>query len=226
MRHLARSRCASALALALYSGCLLARQHAAAQGAPPSAAAATDVVKQLLAQAHALQAKGRMDQAADAYQKVLRSQPENIEALEALGVWHAKAGRADQARGYLSTLERAAAGSAAEAHVRAALTVGKDFDSLLARARDEVKAGRLNAAVPLYEQAFGGAAPPANLALEYYQTLGGTDAGWTRAREGLEKHIAANPNDTAAKLALAQHLTYREPSRREGIDQLRALAKE
>jgi cellulose synthase operon protein C len=80
--------------------------------------------------------------------------------------------------------------------------------------------------VTLYEQAFGGAAPPNQLALEYYQTLGGTEAGWTRARDGLASYTAANPQDNPAKLALAQHLTYREPSRREGIDQLRALSKE
>jgi cellulose synthase operon protein C len=216
MWHLDRSRCGSVKALALYL--VLAVSHAAAQG--------SDVVSQLIAQAQAFQAKGRMDQAAEAYQKVLRSQPENIEALEALGVWHAKAGRTDQARSLLATLEKVAPGSPAAGRLKAALSVGKDFDGLLARARDEVKAGRLAAAVPLYEQAFGGAAPPPNVALEYYQTLGGTEAGWTRARDGLASFSAANPNNAAAKLALAQHLTYREPSRRDGIDQLRTLAKD
>lgn len=221
MRYLDRARCASVLALALHLG---TATRAAAQTPPPTAA--SEVVNTLLSQAHAFQAKGRMDQAAEAYEKILRSQPEHVEALETLGVWHAKASRTEQARGMLSTLERVAPGSQATGRLRAALSVGKDFDGLVSLARDAVKAGRLEAAVPLYEQAFGGASPPANLALEYYQTLGGTEAGWSRAREGLTSYSGSNPNDLTAKLALAQHLTYREPSRREGIEQLRALAKQ
>jgi tetratricopeptide (TPR) repeat protein len=214
-------RCAWAVTVSIWllgqAGFGPAREHAFAQA---------DVVDQLLAQARAWQAKGRMDKAIEAFQKVLLSQPEHPEALEAVGLFYANTGQTKQARELLASLQRVAAGSPGAARLRAALDIGKDFDLVIQQARAAVHAGRLSQAVPLYEHAFGAAAPPDRFALEYYQTLGGTEAGWEQARTGLTSFVRQHPDRVDAKLALAQHLSYREFSRREGIEQLRALAKQ
>src|SRR3989344_6071625 len=65
---------------------------------------------------------------------------------------------------------------------------------------------------------------PRPLALEYYQTLGATAGGWDEARRGLNRLAQESPEDPQIALALAQHLTYRESTRREGIAQLARLA--
>jgi tetratricopeptide (TPR) repeat protein len=61
--------------------------------------------------------------------------------------------------------------------------------------------------------------------LEYYQTLGGTPGGWDEARRGLEGLAQQSPDDPVVALALAEHLTYRESTRRQGIAQLARLAE-
>lgn len=133
-----------------------------------AAAAQEDPVKLLVDQGRYWQERGRSDRAAEAWQKILRLNPNQPEALYGMGVAEAEAGRADSARTYLERLKKA---------------------------------------------------------LEYYQTLGGTAQGWEEARKGLEQLARANPSDNRAQLALAQHLTYREATRRDGIRQLEALSK-
>src|SRR5690606_34518256 len=79
-------------------------------------------------------------------------------------------------------------------------------------------------ATSTYRAALGSQEPTGPLALEYYQTLGGTSGGWDEARRGLERLARESPDDAKISLALAQHLTYRESTRREGIAQLARLA--
>src|SRR5262249_5913139 len=92
------------------------------------------------------------------------------------------------------------------------------------QARELARSGKAEEAVQRYQQAAGGTTPEGDLALEYYQTLGGTAQGWDAARQGLERIAKANPDDARAQLALAQHLTYRDGTRREGIRQLQRLS--
>ena len=55
------------------------------------------------------------------------------------------------------------------------------------QARDQARAGQAEQAVGSYQAALGNQAPTGPLALEYYQTLGGTNEGWDEARVGLER---------------------------------------
>ncbi|MGV7247140.1 tetratricopeptide repeat protein, partial [Caballeronia sp. M23-90] len=48
--------------------------------------------------------------------------------------------------------------------------------------------------------------------------------GWDQARQGLTQLAKQNPNDPRYTLALAQHLTYRDTTRREGIARLAQLS--
>ena len=79
-------------------------------------------------------------------------------------------------------------------------------------------------AVAAYQEAFGGAVPDNALGIEYYQTLSATPDGWGKAREGLQTMLLRHPEDAHLNFALAQLETYREQSRRAGIDRLAAIA--
>ena len=191
------------------------------------AAAATaqeDPVKLLVDQGKYWQERGRSDRAAEAWQKILRLNPAQPEALYGMGVAEAEAGRPDGARTYLERLKKAQPNSPLVARLTQVISSG-GVTQQVEQARQLARSGQSEEAVKRYQQAAGGAVPQGNLALEYYQTLGGTAQGWEEARKGLEQLARANPSDNRALLALAQHLTYRESTRRDGIRQLEALSK-
>ncbi|WP_420998163.1 cellulose synthase subunit BcsC-related outer membrane protein [Cupriavidus sp. 30B13] len=189
-----------------------------------AAAAQEDPVRLLVDQGKYWQERGRGDRAAEAWQKILRLNPGQPDALYGMGVAEAEAGRADSARGYLERLKKAQPGSPQIARLTQIID-GGGAGQQVEQARQLARSGQSEEAVKRYQQAAGGAAPQGDLALEYYQTLGGTAQGWDEARKGLEQLARANPSDNRAQLALAQHLTYREATRREGIRQLEALSK-
>src|SRR5690606_27026444 len=54
--------------------------------------------------------------------------------------------------------------------------------------------------------------------------LAATQAGWEAARQGLERLTREDPGNVQVRLALAETLTYREATRREGLRQLQGLA--
>ncbi|WP_231908142.1 cellulose biosynthesis protein BcsC [Cupriavidus sp. USMAHM13] len=192
-----------------------------------SAAAQEDPVKLLTDQGKFWQARGRSDRAIEAWQKILRLDPNQPDALYGMGVAELEAGRADSARTYLDRLRKAKPDSPLAGRLDQAIRNGGSAGTRqqVEQARQLARAGQSEEAVKRYQQAAGGAAPQGDLALEYYQTLGGTAQGWEQARKGLEQLVRDNPGDVRAQLALAQHLTYRENTRREGIRQLEALSK-
>ncbi|WP_039730880.1 tetratricopeptide repeat protein, partial [Pseudoxanthomonas sp. GW2] len=166
---------------------------------------------------------GREDLAADAWRKLLAVDPNQPDALLGLGLIDLNQGRRAEAQRRLAQLQSAHPDAPQTTRLRMALGGGGGGTSQLQAARRAAAAGRYAEAVRAYDQAFGNAAPPDDLALEYYQVLAGTPDGWERARDGLRR-LAGNNPAPAVSLALGQVLTYREPTRREGITRLRALA--
>ena len=206
------------LCLALAGGAIPA---ARAQETPPQEGGA---LEQLLENVRYWQARGRPDKAAEAWRKVLKSDPTHAEALAELCLFAARAGRADDAKGYLERLRKAHPGHARIAGLEQALGLGARYDDLLAKARAAVKSGHITEGLELYRKLFGGQPPTGGVGLEYYQTLGGTAGGWETARAGLERLLGENPKDGRFALAYARHLTYVEATRRDGLDRLEALA--
>ena len=88
-----------------------------------------------------------------------------------------------------------------------------------------VKAGKNDEAAAamrtLYPQGppYGG-----ELAIEYYDVVGNTAAGWEEATVGLEKLVKASPDDLSYQLALAKQLTRRTEARNRGLKMFAALA--
>lgn len=179
-------------------------------------------VAQLTRQAQYWEQQGRADLAADTWRKLLAVDANNADALLGLGLAAVSASRTAEANQRLQQLQQRHPNSAQFRRLQTAIRTGNTADQRLPNARRAAAAGNNAEAVRLYEASFEGSNPPASVALEYYQALAGTDAGWTRARDGLRRLHSAGGNPRAS-LAYAQVLTYRAPSRREGINLLRGL---
>lgn len=178
--------------------------------------------RQLVDQARHWQQISRDDLAAGAWQKLLRANSNHPEALIRLGLLEARAGHVPQAE---ELYQRAAQLSPAPdglSELEAALRVGRNA-AVIEAARKQAQAGQPEQAASTYRSALGTTKPTGQLGLEYYQTLGGTAAGWEEGRRGLQELVQKNPGNQRYALALARHLTYQESTRREGIRQLIAL---
>lgn len=191
----------------------------------PSWSAAAAVPQALIEQAQFWEQRGENTRALESWQRVLAADANNVLALGRLAVLNATAGDPAAAQRYLERLRGVAPDSPAIAQAQAVLRGDAGAVSPLERARVAARAGRSAEAVTAYREAFGGSTPTDDrVALEYYETLAGTQDGWTQAREGLAALVARDAADSRAALSYARVLTYREPSRREGIAKLAALA--
>ena len=185
---------------------------------------AQDPARILVEQGQYWQSQGNSERAIEAWQKLLRMQPGQPTALYGLARAELDAKRTDGAVRYLEQLRRASPGNALVARLEQEITLARNSGQLQT-ARQQARSGQASQAVENYQAALGGQVPTGPLALEYYQTLGSTSGGWEEARRGLERLAQESPNDAKIALSLAQHLTYREATRRQGIGQLAQLAE-
>ncbi|QEI07025.1 tetratricopeptide repeat protein [Pigmentiphaga aceris] len=188
-----------------------------------NAAYAQDPINVLIEQGQYWQSRGNGQRAAEAWQKLLRLNATQADALYGMATVELEAKRPEAARDYLAQLKRAHPGSPLVAQLEQAINLGGN-PRQLEDARQLARSGESTQAIAAYQQALGGKPPQGRLALEYYQTLGGTPQGWDEARQGLERLARESPNDSQIALALAQHLTYRENTRRDGIQRLAELS--
>ncbi|PWH26324.1 cellulose synthase, partial [Xanthomonas euvesicatoria] len=197
--------------------------------AAPAAHAQTSAAQQLVEQGNYWHDQGRDDLAADTWKKLLGIDPDQPDALLGLAQINLAQGRQSEARKRLQQLEGAHPQSPQAQRLRVAIgargSSNAGEDSNLRNARRAASAGHYVEAARSYEAAFAGKSPPPNLALEYYQSLAGTPTGWERARDGLRRLQSSDPGNPSVQLALAQVLSYRDPTRRDGIAQLRTLAQ-
>jgi len=208
---------------------ILAIQGLAVLAALPVAAQSTSVTagnvnQQLVDQARYWEDRGRYDLAKESWLKLLRIVPDDAAALNGLAMAEALSGRPAAAQEYLDQLRAAHPNDAHIASIEDAISNASINGAALDKARALAQDGRYDEAVEVYQQIFGGQKPTGRVALEYYQTLAGATGGWAPARTGLEQLVRDYPGDPVYKLALAQHLTYEEETRREGIEDLRALS--
>lgn len=191
--------------------------------AAPQAQAQDDAARILVEQGNHWLSRGDFKRAAEAWNKLLTIDPNHVQALHGLGMIEVETGHPEAAQSYLARLQAHHPNAAHTARLRQAIQVGPRTQ-VLEQARQQVQRGQTQQAVESYQTVLGSVPPDGPLALEYYQTLGGTPDGWEEARKGFERLAKASPNDPAIALALAQHLTYREATRRQGIQQLSKLA--
>lgn len=191
-----------------------------------AAAQANDpVVNTLTEQGRFWESRGDFEKAADAWSKLLRLQASNPEALAGMGLAELQAGRNASASQYLNQLRNTGYKGPLLGKLERALNAGSvQAATPLEQARALARSRQYDEAVRFYREHFGNTRPTGLLALEYYQTLGATPQGWEEARRELESLSRGAPNDDRFALAYGQHLSYREPSRRQSIQILSALA--
>jgi cellulose synthase operon protein C len=180
--------------------------------------------KVLLDQANYWYAQDRPEDAEHALDRLLRLDPDNPDALGLLAQLQSQRGDRTLAQATLAHLRAVRPNDPQIATVEQAIRAGSIDPASLAEARRLAQEGRNAEAVARYQRLFQGATPPATLAVEYYNTLSGTEGGWDAARAGLAQVVAASPRDVRAQLAYAQLLTYRDQTRIEGAQRLAVLA--
>lgn len=177
----------------------------------------------LIDQARYWEQRGRYDLANEAWLKLLRTNPNNAEALAGIAVNEARTGQQAAAQVYLDKLKAAHPNHPSINSIEGTIRQSSITDDQLAKARGLARQRRYAEAIAVYEELFGGLKPAGRLALEYYQTMAGAEGKWEKARKGLTRLKKENPEDPLYALAFAQHLTYKEKSRRRGISNLAEL---
>ncbi|TSH97695.1 tetratricopeptide repeat protein [Verticiella sediminum] len=189
-------------------------------------AAQEDPLQLLIEQGKYWQSRGDYQRATEAWEKLLRADPGQPDALYGMAMAAAAGNRQAEAQRYLAQLRQAAPQSPYVGQIEQALALDRPGAAgVLEEARQAAQAGQPEQAIARYDQALAGAAPQGQLGLEYYQTLGATDEGWERGRRGLEQLVRQNPDNAQMRLALAQLLSYREATRTQAVEQLAELAQ-
>lgn len=183
-------------------------------------------IKTLTEQARFWESKGRSDLAVAAWKRLLQIDPRNTEALAGLAQFEVDSNRPEAARAITEELKRQPqANREAIKRLENAAAQKSLNTKVLDQARAAARAGKLDEAAGLYRQVLEGRPLTGPIALEYFQTLGGTTSGWEEARKGFERLYTEDPGNNTAALVYAQHLTYRAATRREGIRLLADLAR-
>lgn len=185
-----------------------------------------DALRALLRQADYWQENERSDLARQALERYLQGRPNSTEVLYRLARQALLEERLEEAERYTAQLEALSPNDPRLIELDQ-IRQGRELNSeQLARARQLARAERYDEAAAAYRELFNQQAPPRGLAVEYYQTLaGGDDASWRQARDGLSRFYLDYPDDAAIERAYAEVLTYREGTRREGIERLAELAE-
>ena len=205
---------------------LLAAPAAAVAQTPdvPVAAAPSDATKVLIDQATYWMSQNQPAQARRALDRLLRLEPRNADGLALQALLQAGQGDRTGAQASMTLLRQIRPDDQRLATIEQTLRASALDSTGLADARQLATGGRPAEAVARYQGLFRNGPPPGPLAVEYYQTLAATPGGWDQAREGLGR-LAANAQDLHAQLAYAELLTYRPPTRADGIARLAALAQ-
>jgi tetratricopeptide (TPR) repeat protein len=170
--------------------------------------------KSLLQKAISQEQSGHLDLAAQTWQQILLSDPNNEEALAGLGRWAKLSGNDAEAETYIDRLRTVNPNSPDIAKIEA-LVSNKTQNQLLEQAAELAKNGHNEEALKIYRQTFG-THPPDNWALAYYDTEAGIPATHDDAVNGLRGLTAKYPSDPQYAIDLGRVLTYDPRTRAEG----------
>src|SRR5579864_122837 len=179
-------------------------------------AAQTQGVDILLSKARSLEARGRMDLAAQNWKQVLLVSPNQTEALAGLARYAKQNGDADEERGYLDRLKKINPKDPEIAEI-------EKMHVLTPQERDRLdQAGRLamqhkpDEAMKIYNEVFGNQPPSGKWAEPYYETEAASSGGREKAITQLRRLCARDPGNETYRLWLARVLVYDPKTRMEG----------
>ena len=168
----------------------------------------------LLEKAQSQEQSGHIDLAAQTWQQILLSDPNNQQALAGLGRWAKLSGNDTEAQSYIDKLRAVNPDSPEIAKIEA-LVSNKTQNQLLQQAAELAKNGHNEEALKIYRDTFG-SHPPDNWALAYYDTAAGIPAELPDAINGLRGLAAKYPSDPQYTIDLGRVLTYDPRTRGEG----------
>ncbi|MBP0494641.1 cellulose biosynthesis protein BcsC [Roseomonas indoligenes] len=219
-RSKGRAALGMALALSAWTGPALAQVTPVASGQPGPVPGAVDV---LVRQAERWLAQDRVELAGPAVERALAAEPNNPAVLAVAAKLEVARGNRGAADAYLARLRTTGATPEQQSQAETAVRSATVDRAAIEEARRLARDGRTEAAAQRYRQVFGGQPPPDPYALEYYQTLSGTEAGRAEGQRGLAQ-LSGRPTATdRSRLAYAQSLTYAANTRADGIRRLAEL---
>jgi len=184
-------------------------------------------IKLLIDQAQYWQAKNEYARAATNWNKVLLSNPNQIEAIYGVAQDQLKKNNMSGVNLSLDKLKKVDPNSFYIALLQQDITLNSAQNALIldnARLLGEEK--KSEEAIAQYNIALGGKTPQGSIALEYYDRLGHTSKGWKAARTGLERLSKESPKNPYIKIKLADLLIRNETTRIQGIEQLSQLTSD
>ncbi len=191
-----------------------------AQKAPQ--AASPDRTRQvLIANAHALESRGRPDMAIQLWQQILLSDPKNTEALAGLARDYRLSGQQKESDAALDKL-RAISPNDPNIPKIQALTSTRTQSDRLRQAGELARQGKSEDAMRIYRELYGDHPPDGDIAMAYYQTLYGTANGKEQAIAAMRALAQRNPGDPRFAVELGTMLTYEGRTREEGMKILQA----
>jgi Flp pilus assembly protein TadD len=211
MKIFARFSCIAAIAVLI-----------AGQGLPGEPQRRSTAVDFLIQKAHSLEARDRLDLAAQVWQQVLVANPNQPDALAGLARSAKRTGKSEEANAYLDKLRRVRPDAPA-------LTELDMPDSVRTSGRRLEQAGKLagsghpDEAMLIYRELFGATPPPGSLALAYYETLASTQGGFEPAVAALRKLADSYPGVPSYRLAAGRLMTYRPETRQSGVALLSSI---
>ncbi|HEX3985463.1 MAG TPA: cellulose synthase subunit BcsC-related outer membrane protein [Acidobacteriaceae bacterium] len=168
----------------------------------------------LLKKAQTLEQSGHMDLAAQTWQQVLLSDPNNPAALAGLGLGAKLSGHDDEAEKYVDRLRALNPNNPEIAKIES-LVSNKAQNARLQQAAELAKNGHNEAALRIYHEVFDGH-PPDNWALAYYDTEAAIPAAREDAIAGLRSLAQRYPGMPQYTIDLGRVLTYDPKTRLEG----------
>jgi Tfp pilus assembly protein PilF len=181
------------------------------------------VLDMLIQKARSLEARDRDDLAAQVWQQVLVTNPNQPDALAGLARWAKHSGKSEEANAYLSRLRRASPDAPALNQLEPVDSTHKS-SGRLDEAGKLAANGHFDEAMRIYREVFGTTPPAGGWTFTYYETLANTAGGFEPAVAALKKLAATYPDVPAYQAAAGKLMTYRPASRQAGIALLSSVS--
>lgn len=181
-------------------------------------------MKALFDQAQYWHEKSHDDLAMESLKKVLMVDPNNTQALYLMALWNQQSGNMQASAQWRERLAKASPNDNGLQDLDNARKMAKVPQGQLNLARQQARSGNIPAALVTWRGMFSGDQPPQALAAEYYMTMASDKSLYPQALSELRGYVAQHPQDNASRVALGKVLTWREDSRREGIEMLEPMA--
>jgi cellulose synthase (UDP-forming) len=191
--------------------------------AAPAGAQPKEGVDVLLGKARSLEARGRMDLAAQNWKQVLLVDPNQTDALGGLARYAKQTGDAAGERTYLDRLRKINPNDPAIAAVQKLRVLSAQDRSRLDEAGRLVAQQKPDEAMKIYQAVLGDEPPPGPWAEAYYETQAASAGRRDKALRQLREITARDPGNEVYRLWLARILTYDPKTRMEAFQLLQSI---